>query len=85
MSSIVPLKVRLKSMMKSWPIPINPGCEQALQQLIDQAVTKVQGAGFSSNTKKLSEAEWNFERLLIEMTWQAGQQGFKESVFGADS
>ncbi|MEK6289498.1 MAG: hypothetical protein AABO57_27605 [Acidobacteriota bacterium] len=78
MSSTVPLKARLTGIMKSWGIPINPGCQQALQQLIDQAVVKFQTAGFSSNSQKLNEAERNFEKLLIEMTWEAGQQGFKE-------
>jgi len=64
--------------MKSWAFPISPGCQQGLEQLIDQAVVKVHTAGFSSNTQKLNEAQRNFEKLLIEMTWEAGQQGFKE-------
>ena len=78
MSSTVPIKARLTAIMMAWPFPINPGCQQELQQLIDQAVVKIQTAGFSSNTQKLNEAERNFEKLLAEMTWEAGRQGLTE-------
>jgi len=76
--STVLLKTRLTGIMKSWPIPISPGCEHGLKQLIDQAVVKVQAAGLVTNVQKLNEAESNFERLLAEMTLEAGKQGFNE-------
>jgi hypothetical protein len=78
MSSIPTLKARLTAIMKSWLIPISPGCRQALQQLIDQATSKVQASGFSSNVQKLNEAEQNFEKLLIQMTWEG--QGNRDSM-----
>lgn len=78
MSSTVPLGHQLTAMMKSWPIPIDPNCQQELQRLINQAETKIQVSGLSSNTRKVNEAIRNFEKLLAEMTWEAGQQGFKE-------
>lgn len=74
----VPLKTRLTVIMKSWPIPITPGCEQELKQLIDQAVVKVQAAGLATNIQKLDKVESNFEKLLAEMTLEAGKQGFNE-------
>lgn len=76
--STVPLKARLIAIMKSWQIPITPGCEHELRQLIDQAVLKVQAPGLSSNARKLNEAVSVFERLLAEMTLEAGKQGFNE-------
>lgn len=76
--STIPLKTRLTAVMNSWPIPINPGCESGLKQLIDQAVTNMHAAGLDSQAQKLSEAESNFQRLLAEMTLEAGRQGFSE-------
>ena len=76
--STVPLKTRLTAIMKSWPIPINPGCEHELKNLIDQAAANIQAAGLSSNAQKLNEAESNFQKLLAEMTLEAGKQGFNE-------
>ena len=64
--------------MKSWPIPISPGCEHGLKQLIDQAVVNFQAAGLATNVQKLNEAESNFKKLLAEMTLEAGKQGFNE-------
>ena len=76
--STIPLKARLTAIMKSWPIPIAPGCEDGLRQLIDQAVINMQAAGLYSNVQKLNEAESNFQKLLAEMTLEAGKQGFNE-------
>jgi hypothetical protein len=63
--STVPLKARLTAIMKSWPIPINPGCEHGLKQLIDQAVTNMQAAGLYSQVQKLNEAESNFPKTIV--------------------
>jgi len=76
--STVPLKERLTAIMKSWPIPINPGCEIGLEQLIDNAVISIQAAGLDSQVQTLNEAETNFQKLLAEMTLEAGRQGFNE-------
>jgi hypothetical protein len=36
MSSAAPLEARLQAVMRSWPQPINPGCEHQLMRLIDR-------------------------------------------------
>ena len=68
----------LRVIMQSWQLPIDPGCEQHLEQLIRQAARRVQNEGFASDPNKLLEAETNFRRLLTEMTRQAGALGFHE-------
>jgi len=72
------LKSRLIEIMKSWPMPINPGCEYNLEKLIDESMARVEAGGFSSDPQKLNEAESNFKKLLAEMTWEAGRQGYTE-------
>lgn len=69
---------RLRSIMYSWLLPIDPGCEQYLVQLIQQAAQRINGEGFASDQVKLLEMETNFRRLLTEMTRQAGALGFNE-------
>lgn len=59
---------RLSVIMRSWQLPIDPGCEQHLAQLIHQAARRVQNEGFAADPGKLLEAETNFRRLLTEMT-----------------
>jgi len=76
--STVSLKNKLTVIMNSWQLPISPGCEHALKQLIDQGVNKVQVAGWASNPQKIAEVLTNFDKLLTEMTWEAGKQGFTE-------
>lgn len=78
MSSGTPLEGRLMAVMRSWQLPIDPGCEQHLAQLIQQAAQRVQNDGFADDPGKLREAETNFRRLLTEMTRQAGALGFRE-------
>ena len=63
---------------QSWQLPIDPGCEQHLAQLIQQAAQRLQDEGFADDSSKLWEAETNFRRLLTEMTRQAGALGFRE-------
>ena len=72
------LKARLTAMMKSWPVPIEPGCEYHLSQLIDQAAQNFQAGGFTSDPKKFAEAENNFQKLLAQMTLEAGKLGYNE-------
>lgn len=78
LSSETPLEGRLRAVMKSWQLPIDPGCEQHLEQLIQQAAQRVQIEGVAFDPGKLWEAETNFRRLLTEMTRQAGILGFHE-------
>jgi len=78
MTGGTPLEARLTVVMQNWQLPINPGCEQHLVQLIQQAAQRVQADGFASDPGKLLEAETNFRRLLTEMTRQAGMLGFTE-------
>ena len=78
MSSIIPIEMRLKAVVRSWQMPIAPGCQHNLLQLIDQASQRFKDAGFASNPNKLQEAETNFQKVLTEMTWEAGRLGFNE-------
>ena len=69
---------RLRTIMHSWLMPIEPGCEKHLAHLIHQAAQRVEAEGFAANPGKLWEAENNFRRLLTEMTWEAGVLGLHE-------
>jgi hypothetical protein len=60
--------------MNSWSIPIDSGCKQALQHLIDQADRTFRATPLQ-NPAKRRQAVLNFEKLLSEMTWEAGNQG----------
>ncbi len=77
-NSGTPLEGRLIAVMQSWQLPIAPGCEQNLTQLIHQAAQRMQAEGFADDPGKLWEAETNFRRLLTEMTRQAGALAFNE-------
>ncbi|MDO9105284.1 MAG: hypothetical protein Q7U57_10015 [Methylovulum sp.] len=72
------IEARLKTIMQSWQMPIAPDCEHYLMQLIDQAGSNLRNRGLYSDQKKLLEVERNFEKLLVEMTWQAGVLGLHE-------
>lgn len=69
---------RLRAIMHSWLMPIEPGCEQHLTQLIRDAAQRVEVQGFAADPGKLWEAENNFRMLLTEMTRQAGALGLQE-------
>jgi hypothetical protein len=69
---------RLRAIMHSWQMPIEPGCEQHLTQMISQAAQRVEAEGFAANPAKLWEAETNFRKFLTEMTREAGVLGFRE-------
>ena len=77
-SGAPPLELRLTAIMQSWQLPIDPGCRQHLEQLIQQAAQRVRGEGLASDPARLLEAETNFRRLLTEMTRQAGVLGLQE-------
>ena len=64
--------------MRSWPEPINPGCEHHLVQLIDKAVHRMAAEGVGTDAARLDEAEANFRTLLTEMGKQARILGFSE-------
>ena len=70
------LENRLQAVMKSWKLPIDPGCEQHLNQLIQKAAQRMEDKGLADDLNELREAEVNFRRLLTEMTLQANAQGF---------
>lgn len=78
MSDAKAVEARLRAIMQSWLLPIVPGCEQHLSQLIQQAAARVEAEGFASDPAKLWEVETNFRKLLTEMTRQAGVLGFDE-------
>ena len=78
MSDAKAVEVRLRAIMQSWLLPIEPGCEQHLSQLIQQAAAQVEKEGFASDPIKLSEVETNFRIILTEMTRQAGALGFDQ-------
>ena len=69
---------RLRAIMHSWLMPIDPGCEQHLTQLIQQAAHQVESEGFAADPCKLWLAENNFRKLLTRMTWEAGALGLSE-------
>lgn len=69
---------RLRAIMHSWLLPIDPGCERHLSQLIIQAAHQVAAEGHAANPRKLWEAENNFRKLLTEMTREAGVLGLNE-------
>jgi hypothetical protein len=64
--------------MHTWMLPIEPGCEQQLTQLIHRAALRVESEGFAGDAKKVWEAETNLRKLLTEMTRQAGALGLDE-------
>jgi len=72
------VEARLRAIMQAWMLPIEPGCEQHLTQLIRDAALRVEADGFASDPTKLWEIETNFRKLLTEMTRQAGILGFNE-------
>lgn len=78
MSDAILVEAHLRAIMQSWPLPIEPGCEQHLTELIRQAAQRVEVDGFASNPVKLREAQTNFQKLLSEMTWEAGAIGLHE-------
>jgi hypothetical protein len=74
----MPIEKRLKTIMRSWQMPITPDCERHLIQLIDQAGSNLKNRGLYSDQHRLREVEINFEKLLVEMTRQAGAMGLQE-------
>jgi hypothetical protein len=74
MSDAEAVESRLRAVMESWHLPIEPDCERHLLQLIHKAALRVEADGFASDPPKLLEAETNFIKLLTEMTRQAGAQ-----------
>lgn len=78
MNDVKAVEERLRAIMHSWLMPIEPGCEHHLSQLIRQAAQRVEAEGFTANPGKLWEAENNFRKLLTEMTRQAGALGLHE-------
>lgn len=72
------IEERLRAIMHSWLMPIDPGCEQHLTQLIQQAAQRVEAEGFAADPDKLSVTENNFRMLLTTMTWEAGALGLSE-------
>lgn len=69
------LEARLRAIMHSWQLPIDPAAEETLSELIQQAAQRVEAEGFAADLSKLWEVETNFRRLLTEMTRQAGALG----------
>lgn len=78
MSDAQTVEERLRAIMHAWLMPIEPGCEQHLTQLIRQAAQRVEAEGFAANPDKLWEAENSLRTLLTEMTWEAGALGLHE-------
>lgn len=74
MANSMTVQQRLLAIMNRWPVPITPNCRQSLEALIRDASSKVP----QGDSAQVAKAEANFERLLGEMTLQAGQMGFKE-------
>ncbi len=57
MSSAAPLEARLQAVMRSWPQPINPGCEHQLMRLTDRAARRMAAEGRGPDAMRLDEAE----------------------------
>ena len=72
------LQQRLTAIMSAWHVPIDPSCKAGLESLFDSVSTYYGPEYFVKQPVKLREAEVNFEKLLTEMTWQAGSLGFNE-------
>ena len=72
------IEARLKSVMLTWQLPIEPSCADLLNQVIQRAAERVVAEGFASDHEKIWEAETNLQKLLTEMTKQAGALGFNE-------
>ncbi len=70
------LEGRLRAIMDAWPMDIEAGCRDHLNQLIATASAEFASEGASS--PRLVEAEVNFRKILAEMTRQAGVLGFDE-------
>lgn len=78
MSDAKAVEARLRAIMQSWLLPIEPGCEQHLTELIRQGAQRFEADGFGSDPVKLWEAETNFRNFLSQMTWEAGALGYHE-------
>lgn len=72
------IEMRLEAIMQSWGMPIEPGCLQHLSQLINEAGQRLKESGLISDSSKLLETENNFQKILDEMTNQAGILGLNE-------
>ncbi len=67
---------RLTNIVDHWHLAIDSGCRGHLIQMIQDAAQK--HSGIPLDEPKMREAETNLEKLLTEMTWQAGVMGFTE-------
>lgn len=78
MYDVITLEDQLIAIVQVSVLPITPGCEQHLIQLIRNGMLRVETENFASDYAKLKEAEDNLHMLLTEMTRQAVALGYNE-------
>ena len=59
-------------------LPFDPGCEDLIKQLINDAANRIEIEGFSTDTRKLKKADEAIDKLISEMISLARQRGYSQ-------